>query len=410
MFVTRAPVIAALLVILTSVGSASAKPPKAETKDEAAARVEQRAVQVYVGGDSTSAARSLEHALRTCEPPNGCSTKTRARLHVTLGTVRGAGQGDYAAAKKELSLALALDPDAKLSPALTNAQLTATFEEAKAESKPAPPPDRTSGPDKTTPEKPATPEKPPPDKPVSVSDLFHPDEHPPPKPPQATAPPPAALGPEPRRNWVSARLDADFSFLSDKNICSPGAPASYLCTDETGAGYTGRPQPNDDVSSGLAPSTARLLLGYERVLFAGLSAGALAGLALPFSGAPEGRSGMFPLHFEARGTYTFGTDPFLDDGPERFHPYAFLGLGLAQFDTKVAIRVYEIPCSVRAAPACKRDLDAHRRVGSLFTTLGGGVRFRLEGRHALRAGLRATLVFDETSFVFSPEVGYELGL
>lgn len=377
-------------------GATAAAKPKPPTKDETATRLEQKAVQTYVAGDTAAATKSLEHALHTCD--SGCSPKTRAHLHLTLGTIRGAGENDYGAAKREFVTALTLDPEIRLSPALANAQLNLVFEEARAEAGKPQPGER-------------PPEKPP-EKPVSVSDLIHGEDPPPPPPPKPVTPPkPAApTGPEPRWQWLSARAMIDWSFLADANVCAPGAPSNYFCTDENGARYGGRPQPNDDVSSGFALSTGRLVLGYERLLFGGFTAGALAGFAFGFGGTPDGRAGMLPLHLEVRGTYTFGDGPYLDASADRFHPFVFGSLGFAQYDTTVTIRVYEIPCEVRAAPACRRDLDAHRRVGNLFMTVGGGVRYRIENNHALRAAVRTTLVFDLGSFIVSPELTYELGI
>jgi hypothetical protein len=389
----RCAIFTALAIALGS--SAATAKPKPPTKDESAARHEQKAVQTYVAGDAPGAVKILEQALHACDA--GCSPKTRAHLHLTLGTVKGAGENDYGAAKRELVTALTLDPEIRLSPALANAQLNLVFEEARVEA--AKPP-----------EKPAAGEKPP-EKPVSVSDLIH-GEDPPPPPPKPVTPtkPTAPTGPEPRWGWLSARAMIDLSFISDANVCAPGAPSNYACTDENGARYGGRPQPNDDISSGFALSTGRLVLGYERLLFGGLTVGAFAGFAFGFGGVPEGRSGMFPLHLEARGTYTFGDGPYVDGSPERFHPFVFGSVGLAEYDTTVTIRVYEIPCEVRAAPACRRDLDAHRRVGKIFTTIGGGIRYRIEKNHALRAAVRTTIVFDLGSFVVSPELTYEFGI
>jgi hypothetical protein len=372
----------------------AASKPKPGSKDDAALHLEQKAVQTYVGGDPAAAARSLEHGLRTCEPPGPCAPKTRAHLHVTLGTVKGAGEGDYTGAKKEFAKALALDPEIRLSPALANPQLTAVFEEARTEAAAKPP------------------EKPP-EKPINMSDILHPEDPPPPPPAtkQATPAPPSEIGPQPLLQWLSARVMIDFAFIADKNVCAPGAPSNYFCTDENGARYTGRPQPETDPSSGFALSTVRVLIGYERVVAGGFTAGAFAGLAVGFGGAPNGRSGMFPLHLEARGTYTFGEDPYVPAGmtPQRFHPFVFGSLGYAELDTTIAVRVDEIPCEIRAAPACRRDLEAHRRVGRLFAAIGGGARWKIEGRHALRLAARATMIFDLTTFVVSPELAYELG-
>lgn len=405
-----------IVLVLGTGGSASAKPPK-ESKDAAAARLERKALQHYVSGDSAGAVRMLEQALRSCEGASGCSAKTKSHLRVSLGTVRGVGENDYAGAKKEFVTALALDPDAKLSSALSNQQLESAFEQARAEIAPTPKP--TPGetpadkPPEKPPEKPAPTEKPPEkpgDHPLSVSEILHPEEHgqtttPSTKPkPEAQKP----TGPEPKRNWVSASGIADFAYLTDANICSPGAPASYFCTDETGAHYAGRPQPNDDVTSGFALSTGRIVLGYERLFGDGLTLGGFAGFAFPFGGNANGRSGMFPLHLEARATYVFGDKPYTDQG-DQFQPYAMASVGLAEFDSHVVIRVYEIPCQSKVSPACKHDLDAYRRVGRVFGTVGGGVRIRVEGPHAVRAGMRATLVFGDSAFFLSPELGYELG-
>src|SRR4051794_23933750 len=59
----------ALVAIGLRVPSAHA----AKTKDEAAARFEQKAVQVYIGGAPATATRTLEQVLRSCEPPGACS-------------------------------------------------------------------------------------------------------------------------------------------------------------------------------------------------------------------------------------------------------------------------------------------------------------------------------------------------
>jgi hypothetical protein len=435
------------LTVLGVPGVAAGKPK--ETKAAAATRLEKSGVQEYVSGDTSAAVRSLERAVEICEPAGSCPAKTRARLHVSLGIVKGAGMGDYAAAKGQFATALVLDPEARLNPALSNAKLEATFEEARraaaaafeaarraaaaaAEKKPA---------DKPA-DKPAT------EEPVNIRELLHPEEEevekrkPPAEKRGASAPRAQEAGPPVRYNWFSARVMMDFAFISDANICSPGAPSSYFCTDETGARYAGRPQPNEDVTPGFALATGRIVLGYERVLVAGLSAGAFAGFAFGFAGVPEGRSSLFPIHLEARATYTFGKDPYAAEpsagqapsrpgggasaqgwlgGAEattgvtepgilqRLHPFVYLGGGSAEVDSSVIIRLYEIPCGARPAPACKRDLTAHRRVGRVFGTLGTGVRFRVDARHALRAGGRAMVMFGDGSLILSPEVAYELG-
>lgn len=400
---SRLTIVAGLgLALYTSFPAVAAAAPKAETDEAAATRIEQKALKAAVAGDQPAAITGLKQALRICEPPAACSARTKARLHMSLGTVRGVGEGDYDAAKKEFVLALALDPAARLRTHASR-QLSTAFEEAKAAAgapaEPAPPPEKPSDP----PQQPKS----------AISELFHPEETtapPPPPAPSKAVVPPADPATVPHVNWISLRAMVDFAFVSDANVCSPGAPSQYYCSDEGGARYLGRPQPNDDISRGFALSTARLVLGYERLLIAGLSAGAFAGFAVPFAGAPAGRSAMAPGHLEARASYAFGASPYSDTG-DRFVPYAFVSLGAAQMDSHVVIRVNEVPCASKVAPACKRDLDVNRRAGNLFTSLGGGVRVRLEGRHALRAGARAIVVLGSAGgFALSPELVYELGL
>jgi hypothetical protein len=385
-----APFVLALLVA----GRAEAAKPRPETKDEGARRVEQKAMQVYVAGDVKAAEQALERTVKGCR--GVCSAKTRAHLHVSLGTVKGAGGGDYGAAEKEFTLALGLDPEARLTPALSNAELNAAFERARTAAGATKPPADEEPAEKA------------PDKPVTVSDLLHTEEEPAPPPKQAP-PPSKPEGPEPFYNWFSARAIVDFPLLTDANICSPGAPSAYYCTDASGARYGGRPQPNDDIQPGFAFGNTRLVLGYERLLFAGLTAGAFAGYAFSFAKTPDGRKGGFPLHLEGKVTYTFGQGPFLATGP-RLHPFVSLSVGAMEVDSSVIIRVNEIPCQSRIAPACKQDLDVHRRVGGLFTTLGGGARYRIDGPHALRLGVRTSIIWSDGSFVVSPELAYELGI
>lgn len=401
----------AAAVLLALPGTATAAKPTS-AKDAEAARIEHKALQAASDGDVKAAIGSLTLAILKCEPPNGCSSAMRARLHVSLGTVRGMGESDYATAKKEFIAALAIDPRARLA-GVTTPKLVATFDEARdggssttEPSSPAPSPAPAPAPAPEKRPEPAPPSKP--DRPVTVSDLFH-DEPPPPPPKKAAPPPkPEETGPQVRKNWVSARVQLDFTHLSDANVCSPGAPGEYYCTDESGARYTGRPQRNDDVSGGFALAAPRFVLGYERVFFENLTLGGFAGVALNLGPAAEGRGkSALPLHLEARATYTFGEQPYAEDH-DGLHPFVYGALGAADFDTHVKIRVNEIPCGTTLAPTCQRELNAHRLVGGLYATVGAGARYQIAGRHGLRAGLRGTFVFGG-GLVVSPELGYELG-
>ena len=81
--------------------------------------------------------------------------------------------------------------------------------------------------------------------------------------------------------------------------------------------------------------------------------------------------------------------------------------GASEMDTHVKIKVNEIPCSSPPGPGCTRELNLYRRPGRAFVTVGGGVRLRLEGHHAVRAALRLMMVVNDASFLFAPDLGYE---
>jgi hypothetical protein len=390
---SRASPVAALAFAIFGIVAIRAE-GKPNGKDAEALRLDQQAQRASASGDLTRALRLVEQALQLCEPENACSPKVKGRLHVSLGTLLGVGEGDYTAARREFALALALDSEARLR-SLATPELTQAFEDAR------------NGPPNPKPKVDA------PDAGVDVTGLFNRDEPPPsrssePRHTETAPPPPPEAAPKPRRNWLSLRAMVDFTYLSDANICSPGAPRNYYCTDSTGARYAGHPQPNDDVTSGFGYSTTRLVGGYERVLVEGLTAGAFAGYALRFAPTVQGRKAFFPIHLEGRVMYTFGRDAYADGGA-MWSPFVYVAGGLAQFDTHVTVRVNEIPCESTVAPVCQRDLDAYRVLGNAFAALGGGVRMRIEDRYALRAGMRVTRTFGDGGFVLSPEIAYELG-
>lgn len=406
---SRAAVAAGILAFALAASLAEpALAAKPTSKDAEALKIEQKAMRFFANGDVGGAAANLKLALLKCDP-DACSPSTMARLHVSLGTVRGSGDGDYATAKKEFVTALGIDPKARLRPP-TTPKLTATFDDARAEASGGkapdtsnPPPPQPSPPQPTPP--PPVQEKPP-EKQNSLSGLFNNDE--PPPPPKKVEPPPGESSPEPRRSWLSFRPHFEFAYLKDANICSPKAPRGYYCTAEDGKFYRGTPQPNSEISSGFAFSALRLVLGYERVLFGGFTLGGFAGYAIR-NGTPDGRKSAFPANFEARAMYTFGDNPYADD-EGRIQPFVFLTVGAADFDTHVKIRVNELPCGNAITNTCQRELDAYHLVGGVYSTLGGGARWQFAGRHALRAGVRATILFSSGNFYAAPELGYEFGL
>ena len=170
---------------------------------------------------------------------------------------------------------------------------------------------------------------------------------------------------------------------------------SYSCFRDAGSQYHGNPilgDPADSVNGGLALGTTRILIGYDRVLVAGLTLGVRLGYVLRGLGPrADGGTNPFPFHVEGRLAYWFGSEAFTT---ATFRPYVFVAGGAAQIDTRFGIVVTEdttvqpspnqplcpanLPAGV-VAVGCNppaQHLDAYRRMGQGFA----GRRRRLHGR------------------------------
>ena len=143
-----------------------------------------------------------------------------------------------------------------------------------------------------------------------------------------------------KKNWFSVGFQMDITAVPDiPHVCSPeNTKGSITCLARDGGDYVGIPSTDpadggNGIKSGLAFSTMRLLVGYDRLLGTNWMIGLRAGYAFP--SAP--RKSM-PLHLEGRASYWFGNQPF---SRTVLRPFVGLITGIAEIDTKVKVPIVE---------------------------------------------------------------------
>jgi hypothetical protein len=252
----------------------------------------------------------------------------------------------------------------------------------------------------------------------------------------------AAGGPF-KKNWLGLHMAFDFAYLSGSNVC--GSPSDFNCYFGGGTAYTtggskqnGAPATkySGNINGGFATGTIRLLASYERIVVGNLGAEAKLGFA--FNGGPKTPQGQafLPVHAEVRGKYWFGKSVFSKKG---LRPYVHLGGGLAQVDVKLPTTVvdcFKVPVTVPpGAPADRQEcqngappsaahpngvasgtsgrqvtLDAYRKLGQGFVTIGGGAMYAFAKNHGLVLNLSFMYMLPSSGVVFEPSLGYVLGL
>jgi len=254
----------------------------------------------------------------------------------------------------------------------------------------------------------------------------------------------AAAGPSERyrKNWVGLHIAQDLTFVGGTDICTQASQAddSFACYyggSRSGA-YVDEPYPGTDTSSSLVFATTRVLLSYDRALTANWLAGVRVGYA--FGGGPpsardviydsEGRIvqvvdegiAFLPYHLEARISHWFGSG--VAKPGARFYVHA--GGGLAQVDAKVETPVKDcglyaprgspeyaacaggqIPASDPALREVK--LDAWKKLGKVFGTVGGGAVYAFSEGLGLQLNLNAMLTLPATGLVLEPSLGLIAG-
>ena len=114
-------------LLLGLVSSASA----AGEKDKEALKLHDQAInEDYLNADFPKATAKLKDALKKCGA-DGCTPAVVAKIHVSLGTIYGAGMSKLDQAKDEFVLGLKADPTVTMDSSLTNPDLDKAFAEAK---------------------------------------------------------------------------------------------------------------------------------------------------------------------------------------------------------------------------------------------------------------------------------------
>jgi hypothetical protein len=190
-----------------------------------------------------------------------------------------------------------------------------------------------------------------------------------------------------------------------------------------------QPGTNDRIAggfSGFGGATMRILASFDRqLLVPNLTLGIRAGFA--FNGSPTSNNGtsFLPIHGEARAQYFFGKDPLAKKG---LRPYVHAGGGVAQVDAKLPVTAVDCAgapgdngprratqaefeqCMDRNAAGVKVDLDAYKRLGQGFATIGGGAVFAITPRFGLQLNVNAMLLLGSTGFALQPSLGGVYGL
>jgi hypothetical protein len=107
---------------------------RGEPNDEAAKKLTTEAINVdYLATDFAKAKAKLDKALALCSKEGACSAKLVAIIHRDVGVVYVTGLNNAAEGKKHFESALAIDPAITLDKDLTNRDIQAVFDEARAE-------------------------------------------------------------------------------------------------------------------------------------------------------------------------------------------------------------------------------------------------------------------------------------
>jgi hypothetical protein len=215
-----------------------------------------------------------------------------------------------------------------------------------------------------------------------------------------------------KKNWIGFAAQQDVLMLpSAQSVCADSA--EYVCFQQDKSYYDPevfRPIASaaDEVKGGFAVSTTRVMLSYDRTLGSHIGLGARVGYA--FGGGPAVPDGkaFFPAHLEARLSYWFGKNPFSSTS---IRPYVVLGGGVAQYDSKVNVQVYEFNTEVgRTNEVVPYNVVAWKRAGTSFVQGGFGVLYPFDFKSGIVAELKVLQAFGASAMGANFQLGYQMGL
>ena len=237
-----------------------------------------------------------------------------------------------------------------------------------------------------------------------------------------------------KKNWIGLHFAQDIAIMGGTNVCGADARSNqgYACYETgTTTPYNGDPFPGAGIASGTVVATHRILLSFDHAFSANLTIGARVGFA--FGGGPpagkapdnDGRGGnsagtaFLPFHGELRAAYWFGKNAM---GKKGLRPYVHIGGGLAQVDGKVKVRVADCPKELSDAQfaACTggdktaggaviHDLDAWRKMGQGFITVGGGAMYAFKENLGAQLNVNLMYMLPTSGPVIQPSLGIVYG-
>ncbi|WP_437719964.1 tetratricopeptide repeat protein [Sorangium sp. So ce861] len=248
-----------------------------------------------------------------------------------------------------------------------------------------------------------------------------------------------AAGRKGKRNVIGLWGELDLLLVRGTDYVCSGSDAAYACfyRGSDGKQFYGEPADlpgTNGVKGGLSPAGGRVMLSYDRQLFADLPLLVGARLGFAFGGSPTSEQqptpwvgddkqnphlqalSFLPLHGELRATYFFLGDRIVEKGG--FRPYGFLSpIGLAQVNASVPVDV----CDRRTeggslqdgngsnrCPADTRfveDLDAYQITGRNFSAAGAGVVYGITENLGVSAELKVMLMWPTLGLVLAPTIG-----
>lgn len=228
-----------------------------------------------------------------------------------------------------------------------------------------------------------------------------------------------------KKNWVGLTLSPDLALISGSDVCGQDSQRDkgYSCFRSDGKQYHGNPTPaaGNAIAGGIAPSTVRLMAGYDRLFGKNFMVGVRLGFAFNGGPKPDGGNAFLPFHGELRLAYWIGSNPFARAG---LRPFVFLGGGMAQVDTKVDVSVRESEqCSTYPGALCPvyagsevvqynpqgQTVSAWHKAGQQFVGLGGGAMYAFTPKSGLVGAIKVMQMFPTSGTVISPELGYAMG-
>ncbi len=234
-----------------------------------------------------------------------------------------------------------------------------------------------------------------------------------------------------RKNWVGLGFAQDFAFMGGQDLCTQANQSNKYTAcyyrDSSTAPYMNEPYPGVDVGTGIVAATSRILLSYDRAFTQNITAGLRLGFAFG-GGPPNDRSVVYgpgqsitsvtadgtkfsPFHLEARLKYWFGSRPLAS----KLRPFVHIGGGMAEVDAKVKMTVYDCGpklCSASVNPRSlpSVDLDAWKKLGLEFATLGGGLVYAIQDRYGVQVDMNIMYMLPSSAVVLEPSIGMIVGL